>query len=524
MKITFYVTGQDYSGNYVAFSKLLTGKVDGLKDIEITRRRKPENASNGGFSSEMTFYGDGYDIIKEFLIDAENGRTAYIDVTINDSCCLSAKPIYGIIRGDEIEWYEGRCYVRATVKENSLRTQALACLDSTMIWDNTYGFKSDTHPRIDYFTGVNELLYVITVLFDVLQVILFPIIAIISYLRGIINKIHKFFGGTLKDPGNANLDDLFKDYLKWMQDIHQMRSGTGRVHPAPFARDYIKNACKKCGLTFQSTILNNPQSLYYNTAYLYAPSQKGVKDDSSIYWIEDNRPLLSATNFLNEIKQAHNAEWIVANGKLIYERKDKIEAQNDSINYSLLGERVIDIILYEWAKHETPASVTFTYSEDFSDELGNEARTKYFTLDRNYNAPTSPMRSGYKTYALPFGAPAFKESDNEILSLANHLSSMPKLLLLKNDYRAKAKVLNGNRAYRFIPDEGNNIYADFFHIEDTRNSNAIKYNFSFSFRYECDELAMFDTLATVTLPIGTGEIEEITFKPNERTMTIKGRV
>ena len=530
MKVTFYVTGKDYSGNYVAFSKLLTGKVDGLKDLTFTRKRKPENTSNGGFSSELTFYGDGYDIIKEFLIDAENGRAAFVEVRMEDSCCHRAEAIHGIIRGDEIEWYEGKCFVKATVKEHSNRTKGLRCLASTMIWDdsvkwsNGKSFKEQQHPRIDYNTGVNELMLILVSLITTIHTILGPIIIIVSYIRSIVNKIRKFFGGELKEENNTDPYDLKNELDDKVYNLKQSALGTGRRHPSPLVRDYIQNACNVCGLTFKSSILNDPNSTYFNTVYLYAPSQKGVRDETSIYWIDENKPLLSAEQFLNEVKQAHNAEWIIDGTTLIYERKDNLQSQNAALNYSLLGNRIIDGLSYEWIKHDTPAIATFTYTEDFNDEEGNRARTELFTIDVDYNNPDSAARSGYKTYTLPFGAAAFTEKDNTVILLEKHLATMPKLLRWKGGNYSKARVENGNRAYRFIREEGHNIYADFFAIEDPRSNAAIRYGFTFSFRYECDELVQFDTLAKVVLPGGTGDIEEITFKPSERTMTIKGKI
>ena len=53
---------------------LITGRIDGLESFKVTIENKTDdNRIAKSFSSELTFYDDGFDLIKANLIDDPNG-------------------------------------------------------------------------------------------------------------------------------------------------------------------------------------------------------------------------------------------------------------------------------------------------------------------------------------------------------------------------------------------------------------------------------------------------------------------
>ena len=115
----------------------ITGRIDGTDSFNVQMVLNGEtNQPAQSFSSELTFYDDGYSILKTALIDDPNGFNNTVPIEIYDTCCNDAVFV-GVIKGDAIDWCEPKCYISANVIQE---TPAFNCIQSTIIWDNWNGF------------------------------------------------------------------------------------------------------------------------------------------------------------------------------------------------------------------------------------------------------------------------------------------------------------------------------------------------------------------------------------------------
>jgi len=306
-----------------------------LKPVIIWRRKDEEGAKAFSFSEDLTFYGADYDYLKSKLWDNFDSNNANISLQtevklkFEDECCNDF-PVEFRLTAESIKWCEGSCKLNIAALETSPEEEAIRCIRNTLItddtptnWPDSVPFTQRQHPR---FTYCNELrprwLHVLIMNFAIMTgfvlVVLGPIYAavqaVIGAINSVINAINNGLGtniGTINfqnDPGQGPIDE-------WRQILDNTlltTIGCGRKHPSPLIRDYVKNVCGKCGLQFQSSILNDQSSDYFNAAYFNAPVDKGLPvTDNTTFWIDNNAPIKSGEQFLNELAGLFNAKWNV---------------------------------------------------------------------------------------------------------------------------------------------------------------------------------------------------------------------
>lgn len=443
---------------------------------------QPKKASNGTLQIE----GDSFELIRKWLItDISSGRNA-IEVKLVDEGCGEYRDF--IIKSRDIRWCEGDvCAIDVVVKQ---KDEQLTCIQNTLIADNWQGWyqrvpaNGKKHPRFSYCNEVrpNGILVldwfnaatngVVTAL---LMVSLLPlinsIIAIILAIEAILNAI----------PGvNVDWDIDFinpSDLLSNFQQYFIESAGCGREHPASLIRDFITNVCDKCGIQvdeesapifFARTlkvessdrgeieIANNP---YYNACVLYAPVKRGIRrfkrlgigadPNDTDFWIEDNSPLLTLDQFLDQIKGAFNHEWQVRNGRLYFQRKDFYLSENYVYDFSFGSAdryKIVEGICYEPNDIKYPASCTGIYTPDASDTCGNEAG----------NSNGRGQMNGYVSFADTDNNPNFEGVLNKTVQLG---ATKFRLDGASTDYIADAMqvVCNGSVLTPFL----NGLFRDF---------------------------------------------------------------
>jgi hypothetical protein len=484
---------------------LITGRIDGTENFEVTISKKTDEGKIAkSFSSELTFFDDGFQIIKAALIDDPNGFVNSVTIEVFDECC-SESVFKGVIRGDSIDFCEPGCSVSANIIEED---NGLNCVKSTMIWDDHEGFLTTRrHPSIRYCIETRpEFIQIILVfLAFIVQIVVFailiPLIAVIFVIFGIIFIICNIIDAIaalipgVEGPdctgGFANPINFINQIIDTFDNLADFLVGCGRYHPSPYVREYIKNVCEKCGLTFQSSILNNASSPYYNAALFAAEVRKGVRAPvpGPQTMIEANRPILTGANLLDEyLKPTFNAEWRVINGVLIFERKDYFQNLSTWINTDQLlqeGRLIDDAVCFSWIDKERFAFGRFEYRKDGQEYIGYEAADRYHDLVE-WNSPPSPLQSGEKTVILPFGPARFRDdgvetdvlsfladflggaidavffgafSDwKEVLLMNQHTAQEYKLLILRDSTPNDNNLVKNNYSNTFT---GGTLFGDF---------------------------------------------------------------
>ncbi len=541
----------------------ITDPIDGLKGLKVTEDKSTDGKPSRKFTKELKFYGRGAQIIREEIINKADGANRQIPIVVYDDCCNAEDGtdyifFSGVIRGDNVDWCEGDCYISATASED---TSKIDCLESTVIYDNRNGFQNRNHPRVTYCLEFRPaILHDLVILLGVnILVILLPFRLVLLFVDIIIKLIDKIPGVKLEQPLKGGLGEELDDFSDL---IKSAITGCGRQHPSPLVREYYQNVCEICGLSYESSVLNASGSEYYNLLYLNAPVEKG--DRKNVTYKEENAPILSGTQLLQQMNGVFNMKYIIEGSTIIQERRDQIHKRLGTwIDYQSIKEagRIAEEICYSWNGEDKPAYGTFEYSQDATDWVGNEAKSVYNEIVE-WNKPYSSAQKGEKKVQIPFSMARFRSDgiDRDVLDawawlpllgniikgtdnalvMNNGTCFNPKLLIWDGEDRKNAfvKKFNGhfNRPMWF--DEENNVkgtvqstrkpgcglYPRFWEIDNPRTSGLQGIDWKFSFYYTCEELKTYNINKVITIPRGSSEITSVEISQEDRIITVKGTI
>jgi len=535
-------------------------------------------------NGEYVLTGEAFDIVNELIILNPNGKNAFIPVKIyEDKCCDTDILLFeGMIRGDSVDWCYEECSCTVSLIEDTEQIRKINCLKSTVIDDNWNNFKTQNHPRVVYCIELRPeltayIILIIGVIINIILQVIYPIAIVISVIISVINGIIDFLNAFGLEVNNIDFDgnsttNFLQEYNAWVFELNERLVGCGRKHPSPFVRSYIQNACDKCGLTFESSILNVLSSEYYNTMYFNAPIEKGTRDED-IKYIEENHPIHTLDTYLSSLKPMFNADYDVKDGAVRFERKDFFYTGEIYVSYlSLEGvSRIKSKLCYSWRDETRPSYIRFQYALDAMDVCGNEAAARYNQLVE-WNQPYSPLQSGHTDIQFEFSTPRFRDdgidpdildefsssdqgigqvinAHNSVLILANHLSFNPKLLIWDgvdmNFARVKKYSISGfdvpadeNYNYPYLTTKfnsitgiaypsnqpGTGIYPRFYSIDNPKLIIDKGQEFKFSFYYDCITLSGAITARYIQLPNGVGRIKKIAVNLEDQSIDVFGDI
>lgn len=540
---------------------LITGRIDGTENFTVTYSKNEDGLENASYGSELTFYDDGYAILKQILLDDPQGFSNSVNVKIYDDCC--SKLVYeGIIRGDAIDWCSDGCYISSNVMQDD---QQLNCIKNTLIYDNHNGFLGKNMPQIRYCVEVRPefLQYAITIAGGILNLFYGWILALIAWLIGIFSN-----------SAEQAIKDLLEEFKFWIVPC-------GRYHTAAYVRDYINNVCQKCNLTFESTIFNNPNSQYYNTVLLAAMVERGYDDNSTNNKLNPkNLPIETLDTLMkNYLMPMFNGEYRIVNGKFIFETKGYWNTNTSWIDATdlIINDKIEENkICWSWIDKDRWAFGNFKYMMDASDYVGNEANDRWGDIVE-WNSPPTKGQKGSKEVFLQNACARFREDgiDKSFFDYmrtfaggfvntlyGNRFSNFRRALLIPKQtfFAYKFLIHNGvdsvvrdypnsftgpgltmqpseryNYPYWFkegkqgVSGFQNNLYSLFHYIENPREPSAERYNFNFTFAFECDSFDNFSfdkTVSGLNLngTIVQGNINEIVVNFTNRTIKVIGVV
>lgn len=556
---------------------------EGGLSVTITVEDEETGEQKKSASGSLTFFGQAYDIIRTNLIEPDDGRLREVPFEIFDDCSTPPLSVFvGVVRGDTVGWCEGECSATGTAIEKTVSTDAADCLKSTLIFDNRNGFQEQAHPRMKYCDELRPgWLHHVILIFGALLVtiitVLIPVVAVISVIINIINNIIDVINSIpgvdldhIDFDGNSDTDTL-EEWQNLRATLIDTIIGCGRVHPSPLLRSYIENACSICGLSFSSSILNNPASDYYDTVLWSAPVEKGTREDSNTYLYE-NRPIETLDSLMKKLAPVFNAGRRIVGSTLHFERKDMLPQQGQWIDPAVLKTegRLVDTVCYEWGKDEPHAFAHIGFQQDAVDGPGNEAR---FFYDRTveWNQPFNSAQRGELKEPFSFGMlrnrrdgiggdildsylffPPFSGAINEhgnVMMLERGIGSLPKLLVWDRASQTFGVVKRFSvPGYYKEPEENYNfpfhvtefnvdpstgypttepnmsLYGRFHAVRNPKVFSTRGLEFKFTFEYSAAHLASLNPLATIPTPYGAGRITSITINFSERTILVAGKV
>jgi hypothetical protein len=405
---------------------LLTGRIDGTDNFEVTLRREDNFGRTArSFSSELVFFDDGYQILKAALIDPVNGYGLKVDVKIYDDCC--SEPVFvGVIRGDAIDWCEPDCSITASVIEEDL---AYNCLQSKVITKNLFDNYSPSYVNLLYcIEGRPKFLHIIgaillSIIGFVVSTVLLPFVIVIITIAAVIYVLCSIVcflpltDCTQDDCDDsqinpANTVDLIQNLV---DDAVGFFDTCNRKHPSVLLREYLKAGCQQCGLNFSSSILTDPSSIYFNTVLWAASVEKGKPNQIiSQDLIAENWPIETMETFLdNVMKPTFNADYALVGNTLVFERKDFFNTTTQWIDAEQLlnDSRIVDNqVCFSWIDRERWAFGRFEYNVDALDIIGNEAKLRFNDIV-DFNVPYNPTQTGQLNVSLPLSPARFRSDD-----------------------------------------------------------------------------------------------------------------
>lgn len=394
----------------------VTEEVTGLNKLKLTwtaERDEEGNVTAGDIfttrsaSGELIFYGDTFQLLKQWLIDDVSAPLNSVDVKIqhieNGVVCGTYEDY--AIKAADLQYCDtiNLCQFTITLKQ---KDQIRNCIKNTLIADNWQGWFQETptngkrHPRFSYCNEqrpngmltalwynmyiISSLLFVIgSVIIVVINVIIAVLIAVISVINAIINFINNLGANinTINTPTFIGFGSLVTE----IQQMFVESAGCGREHPAPLIRDYISNVCGKCGVTVnedtapiffaqQLTIQTSDTTRgnggvitatnpHYNACYLFPQTQRGVRRfdtinpfntsmNMSTWYLPKNAPLHTLDTFLDELKGLYNAEWRLSskliNGvyvpHLYFQRRDFYQSNQYIYDFSAKGKDRVKMV------------------------------------------------------------------------------------------------------------------------------------------------------------------------------------
>jgi len=541
----------------------IQGRIEGLENFTVTYDRDSETGrTQKAYTNELEFYDDGFDIIYPLLVSSPTGLSTSINVEIWDDCCNS--PIYQnlIIRGDMVDYCQNDCFVKARLTREDPDELIYRCLNKYEISSNRNGYFNTPpsgQPKFPLVVYCNELRpnWLMAVLLEIAFILLFigtaiwPALALIfgiitlfllgicGALRGIELAVNLIPGVNIdvtppacdqlfQDPGF-----LFKEYDDLLDKLAQAFIGCGRKHPTPLYRQYVENACQICGINqFNSSILNDPNSEYYNALYFFAPADAG--DRQAVGYISENRPTATMSAWLDTISKDFNARWWIDNGQLYFERKDYLLNQPsiyDAVVNQETGD-IIDGICFSYNDGKLFASIKVEATMDALDDVGNEDRnryTVYFDYGSNPNwesanqkqlsyAPARFRNDGiepdiitiYSNRPLAnFIFQGYLTSFSNALLMAKGTASSPKMLIWDGQSYTDAyvKIYNGVQNMPAMVNSGQSDLYDKFHRIDDPNINPFRFwDANLTVRMSCQLAQVLNVNRTIKMRTPYGAV------------------
>ena len=554
----------------------------------FTFQRNDETGDRAfSFTDDLTFRGDDYRYLYAKLKTSPTALDNKVVLSFIDDCCSQNRTYEFWLTYNTLNWCENSCELTVSAVEKSIAQEQYTCLKNTLIHDDRFGFKSKQHPRMSYCdelrpNWLGDMMIILVLALYTAFLTMRPVIALVALIIDAINFIININNNIINTinglPGGPYLDTVdpidldgdpstttFQQFSSFIDGLLALGVGCGKKHPSPLVRDYIENVCQVCGLSFSSSILNNPNNEYYNLVYVNAPIHKGVPEgDNTTYWVDENAPILSGLQFLDQLVIPFNAKFEIVNSTLIFERKDYFVPKTPWIDLTTYDPSKIKSICWKWSAKNRPSYAVLKYQKDAINTTGNEAIDRWGdTIE--WNNPYSSNQKGAYEPIMPFAACRFRDDgiDRDVLTfyegqptlntlilryknamiMNQHNSYLPMLIIwdgvskgnafankFTNIYHpGLAGVVGANQYYNYPMwfKEGypGNLYDRFQYIENPRISGYQGLDFEAVVEYDCDLLNNIDIDGVVkTLEGDSKGPTRVTIDHKTKLLTIKGTV
>lgn len=370
-----------------------TSSVEGIQSVTI-EVGTTENRSALSVSSDITFTEESYDFVrKHFWTNCDGINQILYGTFIPDGCSLTI-PI--VVRSDSLTYLPHLCRIEGNFTSETKEDQLIQKLQKTYLGDNGFDTAFE-HPRVYYANQpgfIMSFLYFFRGLFFIVMLsISWSINSILLVINAILTVIDWL------TPGNIKTVEFIKP-AKYFAKFDNFISGTGRYAITPLVREIYDHHCGFHGITFRSSIFKDSKSPYYNVGLFLLQNDRGVEEADDQNWQPQNEPFENILEILNMLKEPFNAEWMLIENELIFERIDWF-IENLEIRYSVDLKK--ESTGYNHDATRMYGGWSGDYNRDQLDEMGNGMMNYGYSDAVEWNDPVSENQRGVKQVNVPFG-------------------------------------------------------------------------------------------------------------------------
>lgn len=383
------------------YGEVPLSELSDLGDAEITLRRKDSSGMASSFTKDITFSGGAFQYIKEHLVISPRARVNTILMQVIDDCCQPHRLIYtGSITSKSIDFclledYKvSSCKITASSEEydevalvrKSLISKNNRWSDGKLFWDRVgvqIPYCEEIRPAsMHYFRFFVAVFALIT--FQILAILLYTI----GLIVGIINVLVLLFGG--RKVSWSDMTVMIEPLRNFMyNELPRWGIGCGYTHYAILVRDYIQNAIEgfDASIRFESSIFNNPNSVYNDTILLYSPTQEGeftyFTDANNIdhnlvnsFFTRDS-PNWTLGELLDKLKDVFNAKWWIEGKTIHFEPILNLSTPDIWIDIDALEKGMVKDICLKWVDAPNYIGARLKFQNDGFDACSDEAAYLY---------------------------------------------------------------------------------------------------------------------------------------------------
>jgi hypothetical protein len=382
-----FINGTDYTSDVI----------EGLNDLEIELGLDTTTKTVGKqLSSDITVEGAAYELLNNFFFANCDSWEKSIKAVFKTSIC-GGIAIDCEITSEGVEKNIRKPQITFNLKSNNTENKAFNRLDSELITDN--GFIETNDTSIHYYVDQpNFLQWALLLLTASIRVIFNTLDGI---LKTLCEAVSLGFGKCDINITGA----IFNKFDTWI-------TGSGRWAAAPLVREMINYQCQQVGLTFVSSIINDPSSSRYNMSMicLTAGEHGDYKDTSKpeiARVLKANEPLLTTIDLLRELSTVFNADYRIIGNKLYFERIDFFDKLRTSKVFNIKDVCIEDDVMLSYNTSDACAYGDYKYTQDAFDQEGNITLRIHYQGKEDFNSPYNPAQKGKCTRQMDFGPSRF---------------------------------------------------------------------------------------------------------------------
>lgn len=375
-----------------------TNDIDNVDSITIDIGYNENNTIIRGISNYIKVSGNTFDYFEKLYFEKCKNLQDIITTCqfVTDIC--GEIVIDCEITTEGLKYYPDAGSIEVLIKSLDPDDKAYELLNTTYLHENNYAI-SGNFPVIHFVEqpsmyGWLILLLVVNLRFtaNILDDVVKAVCTLIS------------LGGILFKCGDDFISKMFKPLDDWIM-------GTGQWASGILVRDAIEYHCRYVGLNFESTILKNLDSEFYNLTLLSIERGKSgkYKDKSKQKITEillENAPLLTVIELLKNLTTMFDGyDFRIISGTLYFEPKSYFVGLTNKLIYDT-NIQCNEKICYEYDLNEMFAYGEYSFQKDGIDTEGIKIQD-YYEYKSEWNKPYSSAQKGVKQVLIPFSPSRF---------------------------------------------------------------------------------------------------------------------